>query len=91
METQIDKVKRKLWSFGYACKGAVGLPGLEYDLVVDNKHPVKIVSKGDDFQDVPKRIIVAEVDGDEIKYHICKGGVCREEDSPLKAFPKVDA
>lgn len=85
----VEKVKKKLWSFGYSVKG-VPVPGLDYDLVVNGEYLVKVIEKGDDRESVPKKIIVAEVDGDEIKYHVCKRGVCREEISPLKAFPKVE-
>lgn len=88
MDKQIDQVKRKLWTFGYSCKGVSGVPGLDYDLLVDRKYQVKVISKGMDFQSVPKRIIVAEVNGDDITYHLSKSGVDYHEDSPLKAFPK---
>lgn len=90
MENTIEKVKRKLWSFGYACKGVSKLPGLDYDLLVEGEHRVKVISKGDSRDSIPMTIVVAEVDGDDIKYHICKRGVCREESSPLKAFAKSD-
>lgn len=90
MENQIDKVKRKLWSFGFACKGVSDLPGLDYDLLVEGEHQVKVLTKEGNLESIPNRIIVAVVDGEEIRYHICKRGVCREETSPLKAFPKVD-
>lgn len=90
MEKEIDQVKRKLWSFGYACKSVADVPGLDYDLLVEGEYQVKVVSKGADLDAIPNRIIVAAVDGDEIRYHICKRGVCREESSPLKAFPKVE-
>ncbi len=90
MENEIDKVKRKIWSFGFACKGVSDIPGLDYDLIVEGKYPVKVIGKDDDLESVPKKIIAARVDGDEIKYHICSRGVCREETSPLKAFSTVD-
>lgn len=90
MENEIDKVKKKLWSYGYNCKDVSDIPGLDYDLIVNGEHQVKVVAKGADLDAVPNRIIVAQVDGDEIRYHLCKRGVCREESSPLKAFPKVD-
>lgn len=90
MEKQIDQVKKKLWSFGYSVKDVSGIPGLGYDLLVDNKHQVKVVLKENDFQDISKKVVVAAVSGDDIAYHVCSRGVCREEISPLKAFPKVD-
>jgi hypothetical protein len=90
MENAVDKVKRKLWTFAYSVKDVSDIPGLEYDLLVDQKYQVKVLKAGADFERVPKRIVVAMVDGDEIRYHICRGGKCWEETSPLKAFPKVD-
>jgi hypothetical protein len=89
MEEAVDKVKRKLWSFGYACKDVSALPGLGYDLLVENEYQVKVVLK-DDRPTVPIKIVMAIVDGDEISYQVCKRGTCREESSPLKIFPKVD-
>lgn len=89
MENEIDKVKRKLWSFGYACKSVGDVPGLDYDLLVEGEYQVKVIGKDGDLDAIPNRIVVARVDEDDIKYHICKRGVCREESSPLKAFPKL--
>lgn len=88
MGKSIDKVKRKLWQFGYSVKDVRDVPGIGYDLLVDSKHQVKVVEKGGDLESAPKRVIVAIVDGDSIAYHVCKRGTCWEEESPLKAFPK---
>lgn len=90
MESAVEKVKRKLWQFGYSVKDVRDIPGLQYDLLVDQKHQVKVLEAPADTDSVAKKIAVAIVAGDEITYHVCKGGTCREETSPLKAFPKVE-
>lgn len=86
METQIEKVKRKLWSFGFSARGVQDIPGVKYDLLVAGKYPVKVLTKGEPMGTGP--MINAVVDGDSITYHVCKGGTCWVETSPLKAFPK---
>lgn len=90
METAVEIVKKKLWQFGYSVKEVTDIPGLGYDLLVNQKYQVKVLGPKDDMDSVTKRVTVATVDGDEIKYHVCRGGKCWEESSPLKAFPKVD-
>lgn len=91
MEEAVDKVKRKLWTFGYSVKEVRGLPGVDYDLLVDSKYQVKVfASKRGNIEAVPRGMVVAIVDGEEVKYNICKNGKCWEESSPLKVFPKVE-
>lgn len=90
METAVEKVKRKLWQFGYSVKTVAQIPGVDYDLLVDGKYQVKVLEKGADLEAVPRKVIVAIVDGDEIAYQMCQRGKCWEESSPLKAFPKVE-
>lgn len=87
MEEAIDKVKRKIWSYGYACKDVSNIPGLSYDLYVEEKYQVKVVSKKEPkLEGIPNEVIVAFVDGEKISFQICERGVCIEETSPLKAF-----
>lgn len=88
---EIEKVKKKIWSFGYGCKDVTVVPSLGYDLLVTNKntgmeYQVKVVDKNGEFDSVNNKVILALVDGDEISFQICKRGSCREESSPLKAF-----
>lgn len=90
MESAVEKVKKKLWQFGYSVKDVRDIPGLQYDLLVDQKHQVKVIEDAADKDSIAKLIAVAIVSGEEITYHVCADGVCREETSPLKAFPKVD-
>ncbi len=89
MEKAIDKVKRKLWTFGYSVQEVSGVPGVDYDLLVDGRFQVKVALVGrGDIEAMPKRITIAIVDNDEIRYSVCQSGKCWEEVSPLKAFPK---
>ena len=90
MEKAVDKVKRKLWTFGYSVKDVSGANGLQYDLIVDSKYYIKVVKKAEDQESVPKWITVALVTGKKIRYLVCRSGKCWDESSPLKAFPKVD-
>lgn len=91
MEEAVDKVKRKLWSFGYSAKEVRGLPGVDYDILVESKYQVKVFSsKRGNIEAVSRGMVVAIVDGDEVKFNICKGGKCWEENSPLNVFPKVE-
>lgn len=91
MESAVDKVKKKLWQFGYSVKDVRDIPGLGYDLLVDQKHQVKVVENESDREATPKKIVAAQVsETGEITYHVCKSGTCREETSPLRAFPKVE-
>jgi len=85
METRIEKVKRKLWSFGFQARGVADIPGVKYDLLVANRYPVRVVAKGEPMG--TSAAVTAVVDGDSITYHVCKGGKCWQETSPLKAFP----
>lgn len=91
MEREIEQVKRKLWQFGYRAREVKNIPGIGYDLLVDDQYPV-IVARAEDRTVVlgnqRGRLVVALVDGERISYHICKRGKCWEETSPLKAFPK---
>jgi hypothetical protein len=89
METEIEKVKRKIWSFGYACKSIPSAPGIKYDLIVENTFLLKVVNRQEDVLVNDNTISFALVDGDEIKYFISKGRNRWDlSDSPLKAFPK---
>lgn len=91
MENAIDKVKRKLWTFGYSVKEVRGVPGVDYDLLVDGKYKVKVFDGGKgNIEALPRSMVAVIVEGDEIKYNLCKAGRCWEETSPLKAFPKVE-
>lgn len=92
MEREIEQVKRKLWQFGYRAREVKNIPGIGYDLLVDDQYQV-IVARASDRNVVlgnqRGRLVVALVDGEKISYHICKRGRCWEEASPLKAFPKL--
>lgn len=87
---EIDRVKRKIWSFGYSCKDVSDIPGLDYHLLVKNESgdefQVRVALKSDPVENIGNKVILAIVDGDNISYQICKRGSCREESSPLKAF-----
>lgn len=89
MEEAVDKVKRKLWSYGYSAKDVSDVPGLGYDLLVEGRYGVR-VSKGNrgNIEDVPRGVVVAIVDGDEIRYNLCKNGKCWEETSPQSVFQR---
>lgn len=85
MERQIERVKRKLWSFGYSVKDVTGVPGVNYQLLVAGKYPVRVVLKGEPM--ASGNTVTAVCDADSITYYVCKRGTCHEETSPLKAFP----
>lgn len=86
----VEKVKRKLWTFGMRVKDVSDVKTLGFDLIVNDMYHVKVVKLGDDYEWVEKNVIVAIVNKKEITYHVCKGGKCWVETSPLEAFPKVD-
>lgn len=91
MEKAIDKVKRKLWTFGYSVQDVSNVPGIGFDLLVDHKYRVKIAKKGDALDSLIGGEVIIAVVGRTIKYNICDKKKCWEEVSPLKAFPKVEA
>lgn len=93
MEREIDKVKRKLWQFGFKAREVKNIPGVDYDLLVADQYPVKVIREEDRLAVLGNQrgtFIVAVVGGDSISYHICKRGRCWEETSPLKAFPVIN-
>ena len=87
---EIEKVKRKLWTFGYSVKDVSASTALGFDLIVDGRHKVKVANKDTDLEAVPREIIVAQIMGDAIVYHKAFRGQQWTETSPLKAFPKVE-
>lgn len=88
MENAVEKVKRKLWSYGYSAKDVSDVPGLGYDLLVEGKYRVRVSSGKSNIENVVRGVVVAIVDGDEIRYNVCKNGKCWEESSPQSVFQR---
>lgn len=51
MEKQIQKVKEKLWTYGYAAQDFSQFPSLNFDLIVSHNYQVRVISKIEDVGD----------------------------------------
>lgn len=83
---EIEKVKRKLWTFGLSVKDVSSANSLGFDLLVDEHYKV-IVLRSDDDRKLKRNEVIAIIKSNgAIEYRTAKG----LELSPLKAFKKVE-
>lgn len=86
-QTPTEKVKNKLWRFGYAVRDFSDIEQVDFDLLIDEKFKVRVgTSKPKEWTGLFD--VYAVVRGDEIKFIADKEGRLIEETSPYPIFGK---